>query len=227
MTSPLELPEISGSVMEDTVVGDTYVIAVATNHAAAEGLTEHLSAEITRIDASAFTSATTSEDKEQDKTKKKRRVTGEKRTRRVGIPAPRKYAKLEDPSHAGSVLVDATYKVHSKHDEKWNKMLEALIEYKKEHNSTMVPQCYDQDQRLGRWVHYQRGMYKHYWICACASSCFFMRCHLTNSTLTFVIQSSIGSTRLVERERSTRTGLLVSRRLVLRYVRWEKSGMQD
>jgi hypothetical protein len=40
-------------------------------------------------------------------------------------------------------------------------MLEALVEYKKEHNSTMVPQCYDQDQRLGRWVHYQRV---EYWI---------------------------------------------------------------
>jgi hypothetical protein len=27
---------------------------------------------------------------------------------------------------------------------------EALVEYKKEHNSTMVPQCYGQEQR---WVH--------------------------------------------------------------------------
>jgi hypothetical protein len=39
-------------------------------------------------------------------------------------------------------------------------MLEALVEYKKEHNSTMVPQCYDQDQRLGRFTH-QRV---EYWI---------------------------------------------------------------
>ena len=81
--------------------------------------------------------------------------------RNAGLVTTRKDAKLEDPSQAGSG-VDASYKVHSKHDEKWNKMLEALLEYKKEHNSTMVPQCYDQDQRLGRWVPYQRVTYKRF-----------------------------------------------------------------
>jgi hypothetical protein len=188
MTTPLEPTEIPSNVMEDAVVGDTDVIAAATshavvgdtdvhaaatNHVAGGDLTQEIAPEALRTDASAFTSAATGEEKEeQETTKKKRRVTGEKRTRRVGIPAPRKDAKLEDPPQAGSG-VDATYKVLSKHDEKWNKMLEALLEYKKEHNSTMVPQCYDQDQRLGRWVHYQRGMHKRYWLLSCPS--LFMR----------------------------------------------------
>lgn len=161
MTSPLQpsSTEIPSSVMEDAV-GDTDtgtdVIAAVTNHAAVEALTEEIDVEASRTAAS----AATDEEKEEDKKKKKKRVTGEKRTRRVGIPSPRKYAKLEDPSQAGRDI-DDTYKVQSKHDEKWNRMLEALVEYKKEHNSTMVPQCYDQDQRLGRWVHYQRV---EYWI---------------------------------------------------------------
>jgi selenocysteine-specific translation elongation factor len=143
--------------MEDAVVGDTAVIAAATNHATVEALAENVAAEASHP----ATSTATSEEKEEEiaKEKKKRRVTGEKRTRRVGIPAPRKDAKLEDPSQAGRD--GNAYKVQSKHDEKWNKMLEALVEFKKEHNSTMVPQCYDQDQRLGRWVHYQRV---EYWI---------------------------------------------------------------
>jgi hypothetical protein len=161
MTSPLEpSTEIPSSVLEDTVVGDTTVIAAATNNAAVEALTEEMFAEVSHA---AATSTATSEEKEEETAiaKKKRRVTGEKRTRRVGIPSPRKDAKLEDPSQAGRDVHDNAYKVQSKHDEKWNKMLEALVEYKKEQNSTMVPQCYDQDQRLGRWVHYQRV---EYWI---------------------------------------------------------------
>jgi selenocysteine-specific translation elongation factor len=165
MTSPLELSSeiLASSVMEDTVVGDAAVIAAATNHAAVEALAEEIAAEASHAAATvAATSTATLEEKEEEEiamAKKKRRVTGEKRTRRVGIPSPRKDAKLEDPSQASRD--DHAYKVQSKHDEKWNKMLEALAEYKKEHNSTMVPQCYDQDQRLGRWVHYQRV---EYWI---------------------------------------------------------------
>jgi hypothetical protein len=157
MTSPLEPSSeiFPSSVVEDTAVGDTAVITSATNHATVEALTEEIAVE------ASHTATAASEEKEEETAiaKKKRRVTGEKRTRRVGIPSPRKDAKLEDPSQAGRD--DHAYKVQSKHDEKWNKMLEALVEYKKEHNSTMVPQCYDQDQRLGRWVHYQRV---EYWI---------------------------------------------------------------
>eukprot|EP00934_Nitzschia_sp_Nitz4_P006998 Nitzschia sp. Nitz4//scaffold28_size193895//28642//29952//NITZ4_001629-RA/size193895-augustus-gene-0.290-mRNA-1//1//CDS//3329545874//6988//frame0 len=52
-------------------------------------------------------------------------------------------------------------RVFSKHDEKWNSMFEKLQAFKNQHNTTMVPQCYDQDSRLGRWVHYQRV---EYWI---------------------------------------------------------------
>ena len=54
-----------------------------------------------------------------------------------------------------------TNRVVTKHDEKWGSMFEKLLEYKKKHNNTMVPQCYHDDPRLGRWVHYQRV---EYWI---------------------------------------------------------------
>ena len=49
------------------------------------------------------------------------------------------------------------YRVQSKHDEKWNKAVEDLLKYKETHGNTLVPQCYDHDPKLGRWVHYQRG----------------------------------------------------------------------
>jgi hypothetical protein len=62
---------------------------------------------------------------------------------------------------ASAVAIEATgnCKGQSKHDEKWNAMLEKLIAYEREHKSTMVPQCYHLDPRLGRWVHYQRVEY--------------------------------------------------------------------
>jgi len=51
--------------------------------------------------------------------------------------------------------------VLSKHDEKWHAMFQKLIEYKERNKHTLVPQCYTEDPRLGRWVHYQRV---EYWI---------------------------------------------------------------
>lgn len=52
--------------------------------------------------------------------------------------------------------VTPNQRVLSKHDEKWNGMFGKLLEYKEKNNNTLVPQCYPQDPRLGRWVHYQR-----------------------------------------------------------------------
>ena len=40
-------------------------------------------------------------------------------------------------------------------------MFVKLEQFRNQHNTTLVPQCYDQDPRLGRWVHYQRV---EYWI---------------------------------------------------------------
>mmetsp|Transcript_20107 Transcript_20107/g.42418 ORF Transcript_20107/g.42418 Transcript_20107/m.42418 type:complete len:652 (+) Transcript_20107:108-2063(+) len=51
--------------------------------------------------------------------------------------------------------------VLSKHDEKWYSMFQKLMEYKLRSKHTLVPQCYPDDPRLGRWVHYQRV---EYWI---------------------------------------------------------------
>ena len=44
----------------------------------------------------------------------------------------------------------------SKHDLKWNEMFNRLIQYKAQHHNCLVPQNYEADSRLGRWVHYQR-----------------------------------------------------------------------
>lgn len=51
--------------------------------------------------------------------------------------------------------------VLSKHDEKWHGMFQKLMEFKERNKHTLVPQCYTEDPRLGRWVHYQRV---EYWI---------------------------------------------------------------
>jgi len=108
-------------------------------------------------------------------TKKPKRKETRKRVRRVGKAEPRKFVKI-DPSTAAAAAgeaaaVDAaarpdgapmpTRRVLSKHDEKWNNMFDRLLEYKKANNHTLVPQCYHDDPRLGRWVHYQRV---EYWI---------------------------------------------------------------
>jgi len=60
-----------------------------------------------------------------------------------------------------SDIPNQTQRVLSKHDEKWNAMFVKLLEFKEKNKNTLVPQCYTDDQRLGRWVHYQRV---EYWI---------------------------------------------------------------
>lgn len=97
---------------------------------------------------------------QQEEMKKNRRSSGKKRVRRVGATIEPTMAApgLETArSTMATPFQNIPPRGQSKHDDKWLKMLEQLIEYKKANNSTLVPQCYDQDPRLGRWVHYQRG----------------------------------------------------------------------
>lgn len=116
-----------------------------------------------------------------DAPKKAKRKETRKRVRRVGKSEPRKIAKIEasstdasETAGGGDVVIDGTNgsvpqpegtgqtrRVLSKHDEKWNNMFNRLLEFKKANNHTLVPQCYHDDPRLGRWVHYQRV---EYWI---------------------------------------------------------------
>jgi hypothetical protein len=42
----------------------------------------------------------------------------------------------------------------------WNEMLQKLVSYKKKHRSTTVPRSYQEDPKLGLWVHNQRRCYK-------------------------------------------------------------------
>jgi hypothetical protein len=91
---------------------------------------------------------------------KKKRLTSlqlsQTRTRRVG-KIPTRDASEEPPRV--EEVTGTTLKVHSKHDEKWNAMFYKLVEFKQQFKTTLVPQCYDQEPRLGRWVHYQRVEY--------------------------------------------------------------------
>ena len=49
----------------------------------------------------------------------------------------------------------------SQHDDgKWNLWLEELNEYKKEHGDCLVPQGYNDNPKLGSWVHNQRAEYQ-------------------------------------------------------------------
>ena len=41
----------------------------------------------------------------------------------------------------------------------WMRMFQKLVEYKKQHINTMVPSCYDENPKLGRWVASQRNIY--------------------------------------------------------------------
>ena len=39
-------------------------------------------------------------------------------------------------------------------------MFEKLVQYKKQHKNTMVPNCYGEDPKLGIWISTQRKAYK-------------------------------------------------------------------
>jgi hypothetical protein len=47
-----------------------------------------------------------------------------------------------------------------KNEQNWDKMFKRLIEYKKQHGNCDVPQCYENDPPLGKWVHKQRALKK-------------------------------------------------------------------
>ena len=46
-------------------------------------------------------------------------------------------------------------------DEGWMRMLKQLMEYKEEHGNCLVPNRYDDNLKLGRWVAAQRKMYNY------------------------------------------------------------------
>jgi len=69
--------------------------------------------------------------------------------------------EIKGEAAQADIPANGALKVGTKHDEKWGMMFEKLMEYKSQHGHSMVPQCYQDDLRLGRWVHYQRV---EYWI---------------------------------------------------------------
>lgn len=104
------------------------------------------------------------------------------------------------------------FKVQSKHDEKWNKMFNELVEYKKHFNTTNVPQCYDKNVRLGRWTHYQRGQSILIWLCRRLPLDSLILLLSSSNLFSFMIfcytQSNIGFTNPKARPRSMLTALL-------------------
>ncbi|OEU21498.1 hypothetical protein FRACYDRAFT_180152, partial [Fragilariopsis cylindrus CCMP1102] len=46
------------------------------------------------------------------------------------------------------------------HDQVWMNMFQKLVTYKKQHKNTIVPQRYNEDPKLGTWVHTQHQNYK-------------------------------------------------------------------
>jgi hypothetical protein len=51
--------------------------------------------------------------------------------------------------------------VKNRLDKQWNEKFERLEQYKQEHGDYLVPQPYEEDPSLGRWVQKQRMEYKH------------------------------------------------------------------
>ena len=45
-------------------------------------------------------------------------------------------------------------------DESWEKRFEELKDYRKKYGNCLVPQHYQQNKQLGRWVNHQRNFYK-------------------------------------------------------------------
>ncbi|KAG7369107.1 helicase domain protein [Nitzschia inconspicua] len=80
----------------------------------------------------------------------------------VGSGGEEANVSLEGEEFANDVTPQTVAPVVStKHDEKWNERFDRLLEYKAKYGNTLVPQYYQDDSRLGRWVHYQRV---EYWI---------------------------------------------------------------
>jgi Helicase associated domain len=109
----------------------------------------------------AVAAAASAESSERGEESSMEAATTRKRQRRVGVVPANK--QLKAPPRPAAEPADSegtggeSSRTLSKHDERWNAMFAKLLEYKRQNNSTQVPQCYDQDARLGRWVHYQRG----------------------------------------------------------------------
>ena len=64
------------------------------------------------------------------------------------------YDKEDNDNYDGNNTITYT----KTHNGKWNEMFQRLTSYKKQHNSTSVPQQYAADIELGRWVDTQRSL---------------------------------------------------------------------
>jgi hypothetical protein len=65
------------------------------------------------------------------------------------------------PEQRLKLLNSIDFMLESQHSPiRWDKMYRRLCTYREQHNSTEVPKEYDQDRKLGNWVHSQRTAYK-------------------------------------------------------------------
>ena len=159
---------VAGSDVEGNAVHAAAVLAAAKDGAPVESQRESVDRQQPASRSAGDTSAAAAEepldnqdsvahkdapDEDLAPPSKKKARTATTRIRRVGLVAVTQ--SKEPPVEAGSPSVP--FKMHSKHDAKWNAMFEKLRVYNSQFKNTLVPQCYDQDPRLGRWVHYQRG----------------------------------------------------------------------
>jgi hypothetical protein len=172
-------PDNTGVVVERVVATSPPTITTRQESSSTEDYdaTIFLLGGVDQVPAAA---AAASEIKMETSEKKKRRLppTGQTRARRVGrvsrtmeettttTPGEESVGFVVGQVGEGMPLSLATtaavtttppFRAHTKHEEKWNEMFDKLQAYKLHFKSTLVPQCYDQDVRLGRWVHYQRG----------------------------------------------------------------------
>jgi hypothetical protein len=82
-----------------------------------------------------------------------------KRTRRVGRVDVATSTSAEPTIATSASSASAFIPQHfvSKNDAAWFQRALELQDYKAVHGHTLVPQNYQPNIRLGRWVHYQRG----------------------------------------------------------------------
>eukprot|EP00536_Pseudo-nitzschia_multiseries_P001698 jgi/Psemu1/250895/estExt_Genewise1Plus.C_220026 len=79
---------------------------------------------------------------------------------RKGLSTTMTVDRIESLEDLGFVWAKSRPKIKKTHEERWNEMVEELGEYRDKHGHAEVPQEYEENPQLGRWVMNQRTFYR-------------------------------------------------------------------
>ena len=79
---------------------------------------------------------------------------------RTGLPSILTVDRIESFERIGFEWAKNRHKIRKSHETRWNEMIEDLTAYRQKYGHTEIPQEYDENPQLGRWVMNQRTFYR-------------------------------------------------------------------